>query len=293
MIALLSPLFSSQEKAQANETSEIYFSGGGTQMQGYDFDVSANLNPKGNTICSLVMNASFPPNLMEVVSIQANPESPYSMVIEKNYSNTTGKIQFTAGAPGCSTQATTIYTIKFRPKSHGNALLKFKNPKLATVNNIGIPYRIPNIYSDLLIPLKSPSLSSPTMTLTNGGTQKIASEFYIPVILNSNGSKICAVSGDFKFAKDYLEVVAIEGGTTYPMVIEKRFSNVTGNVYFTAGAPGCTTANSTVFKVKFRVKKEAFSTLNFASTAKIGTVDSNGIPYSLPFTKYSTWVSPK
>lgn len=113
------------------------------QRVGAEFDVPVELINGGKIVCSVKARLSFPPAMLEVISL--TPGTLFSMVVERKFNNTAGTVSYVAGAPGCTLQSTTLYTVRFRAKATGNAPIVLADTGVASVDNTGMPYAMPTL----------------------------------------------------------------------------------------------------------------------------------------------------
>ena len=112
------------------------------QKVGTEFDVPVNLVYGGKKVCGVKAYLSFPPNMLEVVSLTHGPI--FTMEAVKKFNNQTGAISYTL-APGgsCTTQSSTVYTVRFRTKASGNAPIHFSSAYAGSGDSTGMPYELP------------------------------------------------------------------------------------------------------------------------------------------------------
>lgn len=111
------------------------------QSVGAEFDVPVNLIYGGKKVCAVKAYLSFPPNMLEVVSLIHGPI--FTMEAVKKFNNQAGTISYTL-APGgsCTTQSSTVYTVRFRTKAAGNAPIHYTSVVVGSGDDTGWPYEL-------------------------------------------------------------------------------------------------------------------------------------------------------
>lgn len=94
-----------------------------------------------------------------------------------------------------------------------------------------------------------------TIVVGMSSDRSAGEEVQIPVSLLAGYRRVCAVKANVKFDAKALEVTGIETGNVFSFIAANNFSNETGEINFTAGAPGCSYMDTTLYTIKFRLKE--------------------------------------
>jgi hypothetical protein len=111
----------------------------GTQQVGKNFTVSFFVNTQGEVMNASSGTVSFPPSLLEVVSISKTGSIFSLWVQEPGYSNTNGTINFEGVVlnPGFTGSAGKLLTVTFRPKAEGKATVTFNQGSVLANDGLG------------------------------------------------------------------------------------------------------------------------------------------------------------
>jgi hypothetical protein len=111
------------------------------------------------------------------------------------------------------------------------------------------------------------------------GTFGVGRSFYVSVLVDTGGEAINAVEADLTFPSAMLEVTGVDAtvGSFLPIVVEKSFNNVSGNIHIVGGVPtpGFTGGTGKVATIAFRAKAAGSAAVVFEGTSKLMRNDDN------------------
>jgi hypothetical protein len=125
---LLTPLLGNS-LAHANDASIYFLPSTGQYTVGSTIDVSIVINTGSHSINALDARIAFPKDKLQVVSPSVGSSFVTIWTSPPSYSNTSGTLNFSGGLPnpGIKSSAAILATIRFRVKSSGNAVLRFRD----------------------------------------------------------------------------------------------------------------------------------------------------------------------
>lgn len=113
--------------------------------------------------------------------------------------------------------------------------------------------------------------SEPSLSLTSGGTHKVGDNFSLDIVLEPNGTKICAIKTYFTFPSNLLEITSLDVGKIFTVEAVKRYSNQDGTVSYSLGAIGCSLSDNILFTANFKAKNSGNGEIKFGDISVYST----------------------